>query len=219
VLGEEARAHACVACPHGAICDDIGGNRSEAQHNTQLTLRLNTTWWRAREDSTDLRVCLPPYACDEPIAARCSPAANESAWCAGDALCRPFHHGPRCAVCDAGAFRHVDGGCVECEKAALPAVIGTSSAFGLVVAVALCSWIRYQRIGAERRRAHDRSFARMQRKARVLISFMQVGALCAPLAHGAFFCRALAADPLCVTALVVTAPAALPRMSLSSARW
>jgi len=142
VLGEEARAHACVACPHGAICDDIGGNRSEAQHNTQLTLRLNTTWWRAREDSTDLRVCLPPYACDEPIAARCSPAANESAWCAGDALCRPFHHGPRCAVCDAGAFRHVDGGCVECEKAALPAVIGTSSAFGLVVAVALCSWIR-----------------------------------------------------------------------------
>jgi len=59
----------------------------------------------------------------------------------------------------------------------------------------------------------------VQRKARVLISFMQVGALCVPLAHGAFFCRALAADALCVTALVVTAPAALPRMSLSSARW
>ena len=84
-------------------------------------------------DTPPALLCLPlPLddaldACDEPTEQRCSGDQNESAWCSGDALCRPFHRGPRCGVCDLGAFRHVDGGCVGCEETAVGAIAATAA--------------------------------------------------------------------------------------------
>ena len=161
-----------LPCPEGAVCDD----RIDGQylHNTQLTLRLNATYWRASNATADVHVCSPPYACDEPVAVRCNASLGEPAHCWGDALCNPHHEGVKCGVCSAGAYRHLDGSCLPCEEAAVLAVVATVLVFATMIGLALLAWRRYWRASPERRRHLNGLSARVQRKVRLIISFVQV---------------------------------------------
>merc|ERR1719399_2430777 len=106
-------------------------------HNTRFTLRLDATWWRASNASVDVRRCAPPYACDDESTNRTLPLT-------GDALCDAFHEGVRCGNCSAGAYRHLDGGCLPCKETALTAVLASLAAVLLVAGAAALLWRLYR---------------------------------------------------------------------------
>ncbi|MEC7232366.1 MAG: hypothetical protein VXW31_05455, partial [Planctomycetota bacterium] len=156
---------ACLPCPEGAICTDVDSDGTP-RHNTRQSLRLNATWWRASPTSTDVRTCLPPYACDEPRPPGRSPT--------GDELCDQHHEGTRCAVCSAGAYRDLKEECVSCQETALTAVVATVAVACLLVAIGLYLLKKYWALPLALRKQFEATLARVQRKVRILIGFIQV---------------------------------------------
>ena len=93
---------------------------------------------------------------------------------AGDALCDPHHEGVRCGVCADGAYRHLDGGCLPCAETALSAIIATGVVALLLAWVLVGAARAWARTPKERRHAFEVQLARIQRKLRILIAFVQV---------------------------------------------
>ena len=114
---------------------------------------------------TPPRSCLPPYACD---------ALPRELPLVGDQICDPHHEGVRCAVCSKGAYRNLEEECVGCENLTVEAFAATFATSLCFIVVAVRAAYRYSRLPVTKRHAFEASAARVQRKARILIGFVQV---------------------------------------------
>ena len=111
VLGEEADgAGAACAAPRRCATTSLRTSTAAAPHNTRYTLRLKRRGGAPRT---------PPSTCGG-ARRQCvrRPGTNRTLPYRRPTV-RRLPRGVRCGVCSAGAYRHLDGGCLPCKETAL----------------------------------------------------------------------------------------------------